>query len=135
MHIELRQFEDSRGGFHSEGCMHTLRYMALAINLLVAGIVAQPVYAGPAEDVHARFEEWVKTFNSHDPDRLSQLYDQDARLLSTGGNEKPLDGRETIRVYFIPFTMRGDMVTFDHDGEGIRQYSRRNRILSLQHLP
>jgi hypothetical protein len=95
--------------------MHTLRYMALAINLLVAGIVAQPVYAGPAEDVHARFEEWVKTFNSHDPDRLSQLYDQDARLLSTGGNEKPLDGRETIRVYFIPFTMRGDMVTFDHD--------------------
>jgi uncharacterized protein (TIGR02246 family) len=95
--------------------MYTLRYMAFAINLLVAGIIAQPVWAEPAEDVHARFEEWIRTFNSHDPDRLSQLYDQDARLLSTGGSEKPLDGRETIRVYFIPFTKRGDMVTFDHD--------------------
>jgi Domain of unknown function (DUF4440) len=31
------------------------------------------------------------------------------------GNEKPLDGRETIRVYFIPFMKRGDTVAFDHD--------------------
>lgn len=47
--------------------------------------------------------------------RLSQLYDQDARLLSTGGSEKPLDGRETIRVYLIPLMKRGDSVAFDRD--------------------
>jgi hypothetical protein len=72
-------------------------------------------WAGPEDEVHARFEQWIATFNSQDADRLSQLYDQDARLLSTGGNEKPLDGRETIRVYFIPFLKRGDTVAFDHD--------------------
>jgi uncharacterized protein (TIGR02246 family) len=95
--------------------MRTLPYMAFTISLLVAGMTAQPVWAGPAEDVRDRFEEWIRTFNSHDAERLSQLYDQDARLLSTGGNETPLDGRETIRVYFIPFTKRGDIVAFDHD--------------------
>jgi uncharacterized protein (TIGR02246 family) len=92
--------------------MRTLRSISLA--LLVAGI-SQAVGAAPAEDVHARFEEWISTFNSHDADRLSLLYDQEARLLSTGGNEKPIDGRETIRVYFTPFLRRGDMVAFDHD--------------------
>jgi hypothetical protein len=56
-------------------------------------------WEGPQDDVHARFEQWIATFNSDDADRLSHLYDQDARLLSTGGSEKPLDGRETIRVY------------------------------------
>jgi hypothetical protein len=47
---------------------------------------------------------------------------KDARLLSTGGNEKPLDGRETIRVYFIPFLKRGDTVAFDHD-DAIKSFS------------
>jgi hypothetical protein len=31
------------------------------------------------------------------------------------GSENPLDGRETIRVYFTPFMKRGDSVVFDHD--------------------
>ncbi len=94
-----------------EGTREMKIVFAACCFMLTAGIAC----AGPAEDVHARFEEWIRTFNSHDADRLSQLYDQDARLLSTGGNEKPLDGRETIRVYFIPFMKRGDTVAFDHD--------------------
>ncbi len=87
---------------------------AALITLFTIGL-CQAAMAGPKDEVHAQFEQWIARFNSHDADRLSQLYDQDARLLSTGGNEKPLDGRETIRLYFIPFMKRGDTVAFDHD--------------------
>ena len=87
---------------------------ATLLGILTAA-VCQTAWAGPAEEIHARFEQWIATFNAHDPDGLSLLYDQGARLLSTGGNEKPVDGRETIRVYFTPFLKRGDSVVFDHD--------------------
>jgi hypothetical protein len=70
--------------------------------LFTVGLCNAAAWAAPEDEVHARLEQWIATFNSHDADRLSQLYDQNARLLSTGGNEKPLDGRETIHVYFIP---------------------------------
>jgi hypothetical protein len=73
----------------------------------------QTALAGPEDEVHARFEQWITTFNTHDVDRVSQLYDQNARLLSTGGSEKPLDGRQIIHDYFIPFFKRGDTVAFD----------------------
>lgn len=92
-----------------------MRIIAATLFGLFATGLCQTAWAGPEDEVHARFERWIATFNSHDPDRLSQLYDYDARLLSTGGSEKPLDGRETIRVYFIPFKKRGDFVAFDHD--------------------
>jgi uncharacterized protein (TIGR02246 family) len=94
---------------------------ATLLGILAAGI-CQTAWAGPEDDVHARFEQWMATFNAHDADRLSQLYDQNARLLSTGDNEKPLDGRETIRVYFTPFLKRGDTVVFDHD-DAVRVFS------------
>jgi hypothetical protein len=92
-----------------------MRIFAATLFALFATGLCRTAWAGPEDNVHARFEQWIATFNSHDADRLSQLYDQDARLLSTGGSEKPLDGRETIRVYFIPFMKRGDSVAFDHD--------------------
>ena len=92
-----------------------MRIIATTLFALFGTGLCQMAWAGPEDEVHARFEQWIATFNSHDADRVSQLYDQDARLLSTGGSEKPLDGRETIRVYFTPFMKRGDSVIFDHD--------------------
>ena len=92
-----------------------MRSITAALSTLFTIALCSAVWAGPEDEVHARFEQWIATFNSHDADRLSELYDQGARLLSTGGNEKPLDGRETIRVYFTPFLKRGDAVVFDHD--------------------
>jgi uncharacterized protein (TIGR02246 family) len=92
-----------------------MRIIAATLFALFTTGLCQMAWASPEDKVHARFEQWIATFNSHDADRLSQLYDQDARLLSTGGSEKPLDGRETIHVYFIPFMKRGDTVVFDHD--------------------
>jgi uncharacterized protein (TIGR02246 family) len=92
--------------------------MRLLATILLAGLtigLCQIAWAGPEDEVRSRFLQWNTAFNSHDANQLSQLYDQDARLLSTGGSEKPLDGRETIRVYFIPFMKRGDSVVFDHD--------------------
>jgi uncharacterized protein (TIGR02246 family) len=92
-----------------------MRLIGTALFALFTIGLCQAAWAGPEDEVHARFEQWIATFNSHDADRLSQLYDQNARLLSTGGNENPLDGRETIHVYFIPFMNRRDTVAFDHD--------------------
>jgi uncharacterized protein (TIGR02246 family) len=92
-----------------------MRPTITAFSAMMALGLCHTALAGPEDEVHARFQQWIATFNFHEADRLSQLYDQDARLLSTGGNEKPLDGRETIRVYFIPFMKRGDTVAFDHD--------------------
>jgi uncharacterized protein (TIGR02246 family) len=92
-----------------------MRPIGAVLSALFTIGLCQGAWAGPEDEVHARFEQWIATFNSHDADRLSQLFDRDARLLSTGGSEKPLDGRETIRVYFIPFMKRGDSVASDHD--------------------
>lgn len=92
-----------------------MRLLAAILLAVSTTGLCQTAWAGSEEEVHSRFLQWIATFNSHDADHLSQLYDQDARLLSTGGSEKPLDGRETIRVYFIPFMKRGDSVVFDHD--------------------
>jgi len=92
-----------------------MRIIAATLFALFATGLCQMAWAGPEDEVHARFEQWIATFNTHDVDRVSQLYDQNARLLSTGGSEKPLDGRQVIHDYFIPFFKRGDTVVFDHD--------------------
>jgi uncharacterized protein (TIGR02246 family) len=92
-----------------------MRIIAATLFALFTSGLCQMAWAGPEEEVHARFLQWIATFNTHDVDRVSQLYDENARLLSTGGSEKPLDGREAIHTYFIPFFKRGDTVTFDHD--------------------
>jgi uncharacterized protein (TIGR02246 family) len=92
-----------------------MRIISTVLCALFTVGLCNAAWATPEDEVHARLEQWIATFNSHDADRLSQLYDQNARLLSTGGNEKPLDGRETIHVYFIPFMKRGDTVALDHD--------------------
>ena len=52
---------------------------ATLLGILTAA-VCQTAWAGPAEEIHARFEQWIATFNAHDPDGLSLLYDQGARL-------------------------------------------------------
>jgi uncharacterized protein (TIGR02246 family) len=97
--------------------LSVLSLCAIAPALLALSLtgLCQTAWAGPEDEVHARFEQWIATFNTHDVDRVSQLYDQNARLLSTGGSEKPLDGRQVIHDYFIPFFKRGDTVVFDHD--------------------
>jgi len=87
--------------------MKKLLMLGAAVALSLTGL-CQTAWAGPEDEVHARFEQWMATFNTHDVDRVSQLYDQNARLFSTGGSEKPIDGR-------IPFFKHGDTVTFDHD--------------------
>jgi hypothetical protein len=63
-----------------------MRVIATALSALFTTGLCHATWTAPEDEVHARFEQWIATFNSHDPDRLSQLYDQDARLLSTGGN-------------------------------------------------
>jgi uncharacterized protein (TIGR02246 family) len=93
-----------------------MRLIATAPILLFAIGLCQTTWAGPEDEVHARFEEWIKTYNTNDADRLSQLYDQNARLLATGGSEKPIDGRDAIRAYFAPNFKRGPQsIVFDHD--------------------
>ena len=62
-----------------------MRTIVFALSALFTVGLCHMATAGPEEEVHARFEQWIATFNSHDADRLSQLYDRDARLLSTGG--------------------------------------------------
>jgi len=99
-----------------------MRLIGSILSALFTIGLCQAASAGPEDEVRAQLQQWIATFNSHDADRLSQLYDRDARLLSTGGNEKPLDGRETIHVYFIPFMKRGDTVAFDHD-EAVKVFS------------
>jgi len=90
-------------------------YAAMFCALFVSGMF-QPALAAPQEEVHARFEQWISAYNAGDVDRLSQLYDQGARVLSTGGSEKPIDGREAIHAYFTPIFKRGSAsAAFDHD--------------------
>jgi uncharacterized protein (TIGR02246 family) len=83
---------------------------------LAATCMSSLAWAGPEEEVHARFEQWIVAFNSNDADKLALLYDQNARLFSTLGNEKPLDGRDSIRAYFTAAFRPGPgSVAFDHD--------------------
>jgi uncharacterized protein (TIGR02246 family) len=78
--------------------------------------ISQLASAAPQDEIHARFEQWISAYNAGDLDHLLQLYDQQARLFSTGGSEKPIDGREAIRAYFTPIFTRGaGSVVFDHD--------------------
>ena len=87
---------------------------AVVISLFALGF--ETAFAAPEDEVHARFLEWIATFNSNDAGRLSQLYDQNARLFATGGSEKPVEGRDAVRAYFTPGFSRGrNSVTFDHD--------------------
>jgi len=86
---------------------------AVLISLVAFGL---PAFAAPEDEVHARFLDWIAAFNSNDAGRLSQVYDQNARLFATGGSEKPVDGRDAVRAYFTPGFSRGrNSVTFDHD--------------------
>jgi uncharacterized protein (TIGR02246 family) len=90
-------------------------YTGMLCALFVTGI-SQLASAAPQDEVHARFEQWISDYNAGDVNHLSQLYDQDARLLSTGGSEKPIDGREAIHAYFTPIFKRGSAsAAFDHD--------------------
>jgi uncharacterized protein (TIGR02246 family) len=94
----------------------SMRMSFLSALLLAGSCMGPAADAGPADDVHNRFEQWIAAFNSNDADRIASLYDKDARLLSTGGNEKPLDGRDAIRSYFAAAFGRGaNSVAFDHD--------------------
>ena len=67
---------------------YQMRFIAAALSALFTIGLCQGAWAGPEDEVHAWFEQWIATFNSHDADRLSQLYDQNARLLSTGGKRE-----------------------------------------------
>jgi uncharacterized protein (TIGR02246 family) len=87
-----------------------------AVGTIAATCIGSAAWAGPEDEVHARFEQWIVAFNSNDADKLASIYDQNARLLSTLGNEKPLDGRESIRAYFAAVFKQGrGSVALDHD--------------------
>jgi uncharacterized protein (TIGR02246 family) len=93
-----------------------MRVFATVLFALLTTGLCQTARAAPEDEVHARFEQWISIFNANNADQLSQLYDQNARLFSTGGNEKPIDGRDSIRAYFAPVFNRGSSsVAFDHD--------------------
>jgi uncharacterized protein (TIGR02246 family) len=83
---------------------------------IAAACMSCSAWASAEEEVHARFEQWIVAFNSNDADKLAILYDQNARLFSTLGNEKPLDRRDSIRAYFTAAFRPGPgSVAFDHD--------------------
>src|SRR5215468_7800399 len=78
--------------------------------------VGSAAWAGPEDEVRARFQQWIVAFNSNDADKLASIYDRNARLLSTLGDEKPPDGRESIRAYFAAvFKLGRNSVALDHD--------------------
>ncbi len=85
----------------------------LAVSLLALAALCQVARAQTAADeVRARLRQWVELHNAHDANGVAQLYDQNARLFSTLGTDKPLDGREAIRAYFAQsFAMRPLIVT------------------------
>ena len=92
-----------------------MRLIGTALFALFTIGLCQAAWAGPEDEVHARFEQWIATFNSHAADRLSQLYDQNARLSFDRRKRESARWERTIHVYFIPFMNRGDTVAFDHD--------------------
>ncbi len=87
---------------------------AIMVQLMVG--TCRPAWAGPADEVRSRLQQWLDFQNSENADGLAQLYDQNARLFSTGGNEKPLDGRDAIHAYFARIFKQGhSSVALDHD--------------------
>ncbi len=88
----------------------------LAVLMLVSAGMCQTAWAEPADEVRARLKQWIEFHNAHDADGLAQLYDQNARLFSTAGTDKPLDGKEAIRAYYTQsFKMEPSSVAIDHD--------------------
>jgi uncharacterized protein (TIGR02246 family) len=90
----------------------------LAIAMQVIVCIWQPAWAGPADEIRARLQQWLDFQNAENADGLAGLYDENARLFSTGGSEKPLDGRDAIRAYFAQIFKHGhSSVALDHDDD------------------
>ena len=88
----------------------------LALLMLVLAGLCQAAWAEPVDEVRARLKQWIEFHNAHDANSLAQLYDQNARLFSTAGTDKPLDGKEAIRAYFAQiFKMEPSSVAIDHN--------------------
>lgn len=62
-------------------------------------IASAPVRAGPAEDAEAVVTRWSATYNTNDPDALTQTYWPDAVLLGTTSPTMSV-GAEAITKYF-----------------------------------
>lgn len=72
------------------------------------------------ESMRNKVEEWLESFNRHDASAISQLYDEEAKLVDPW-YPKPLKGREAIREdaenLFIAFpNLRGEI--FGETGSG-----------------
>ncbi|HTM07789.1 MAG TPA: SgcJ/EcaC family oxidoreductase [Verrucomicrobiae bacterium] len=74
------------------------RLLIVAATLFVLGS-SSTVRAGAKEDVAAATQTWVDAMNSHKPDRVFALYDQDAVLW---GTRSPTlrDNPTSVRDYF-----------------------------------
>ena len=93
-----------------------MRHIVAGVFLLLAVGVCRMAWADPTEEVHARFNEWIAAQNAESAEQVSLLYDENARLFSTGGGENPLDGRKAIQAYFAKVFQAGpSSVAVDHD--------------------
>jgi uncharacterized protein (TIGR02246 family) len=78
--------------------------------LVLAMLVPVAASAGPAEDVAAALDRWVKTFNANDVDALVKLYTPDAVVVGQGGSTLT-EGSDAIRKFYSQLEKSGDKVT------------------------
>jgi uncharacterized protein (TIGR02246 family) len=78
--------------------------------LVLVILVPVAASAGPAEDVAATLDRWVKTFNSNNVDALVKLYAPDAVVVGQGGSTLT-EGSDAIRKFYSQLEKSGDKVT------------------------
>lgn len=78
-----------------------------SMGLLLAGLAAAPARADPQTEaqVRAATAEWIATFNTRDPERITALYAPDAVLWGTV-SKTIRTTREEILEYFIDSATR-----------------------------
>lgn len=77
--------------------------------MLPAILVAAAWSAQAQTDVQLLADEWVRAYNSHDRDALSELYTDDARLMVHGS--PTLTGRNSIQEFWAADFEEGDPLT------------------------
>jgi uncharacterized protein (TIGR02246 family) len=85
------------------GRLGRVLFLALAILVPVAAT------AGPAEEVAATLDRWVKTFNANDVDALVKFYTPDAVVVGQGGSTLT-EGSDAIRRFYSQLEKSGDKV-------------------------
>lgn len=82
--------------------------LKLVLVVVFAALVSACATVSTAPDLAAAPQAWVDAFNSHSPDRILALYDEEAVLWGTRSNKLATD-RGSIRQYFSDLSGRPNL--------------------------